>query len=169
MMMHSPVRRVEPPSDSLISDWYPHSQLLDSYAIDMPSAPADSMRQLATLALGDPPAWFRTLLAIRDAAMLPLGVKSSRQLREGVSPESRVDFFPILEERENEIVLGENDRHLDFRMSLLRIRASSDTKIVATTVVHIHNLLGRSYIEAIRPFHHLVVKRSMARLAALAA
>jgi hypothetical protein len=166
MMMHSSVRRVEPPSASLISDWYAHSQLLDSYAVDMPFAPAASMRHLATLALGDPPAWFRTLLAIRDAAMLPLGVKSSRQLREGGSPEARVDFFPILEERENEIILGENDRHLDFRLSLLRIEAGGGTKIVATTVVHIHNLLGRAYIEAIRPFHYLVVRRSMARLAA---
>ncbi|MEJ1977941.1 MAG: DUF2867 domain-containing protein, partial [Acetobacteraceae bacterium] len=99
-MMHSLVRRVAPPPDSLISAWYPRSQLLDSYAIVMPSAPAGSMRQLATLALGDPPAWFRTLLAIRDAAMRPLGVKSSRQLREGGPSAARVDFFPILEERE---------------------------------------------------------------------
>jgi Protein of unknown function (DUF2867) len=163
--MHSPVRRVEPPPDSLISNWYPRSQLLDSYAIDMPSAPAGNMRQLAMLALGDPPVWFRMLLTIRDAAIRPLGIKSSRQLRASGPPAARVDFFPILEERENEIVLGENDRHLDFRMSLLRIQAGSDTKIVATTVVHIHNRLGRAYIDVIRPFHHLVVRRTMARLA----
>ncbi len=166
--MHLPIRQVEPPPDSLIADWYPRSQLLDSYAIDMSSAPAGSMRQLATLAFGDPPAWFRALLAIRDAAMRPLGVKSSRQLREGGPAAARVDFFPILAECGNEIVLGENDRHLDFRMSLLRIPAGSHTTVVATTAVHIHNGLGRTYIAVIRPFHHLVVRRSMARLAAFA-
>ncbi len=166
MTIHSPVRRVESPSGSLISDWYPHAQLLDSYAIDIPSAPSPNMRQLATLALGNPPVWFRTLLTIRDAAMRPLGVKSSRQLREGTPFAARVDFFPILQEKENEIVFGEDDRHLDFRISLLRIRAGGNTKVIATTAVHIHNRLGRAYINIIRPFHHLVVTRSMARLAA---
>ncbi len=168
-MMPSPVRQVEPPSNSLIVDWYPHSQLLDSYAIAIPSTPARSMRLLATLALGNPPVWFRALLTLRDAAVSPFGVKSSRHLRENGPAEARVDFFPILEERENEIILGENDRHLDFRMSLLRLRTGNDTQIVATTVVHIHNGLGRAYIAVIRPFHRLVVRRSMARLAALAA
>ncbi len=127
------------------------------------------MRQFATLALGNPPVWFRMLLAIRDAIMRPLGIKVSRQLREGGSPAAHVDFFPIMEEKENEIVLGENDLHLDFRISLLRIQADSDTRIVATTVVHVHNRLGRAYINVIRPFHRLVVRRSMARLAILAA
>lgn len=168
MITPSPVRRVEPPPESLIADWYPRSQLLDSYAVDMAPAPAGGMRQLATLLFGDPPAWLRMLLAIRDAVMRPLGVKSSRELRDSGPPEARVDFFPILEEREDEIVLGENDRHLDFRLSLLRMRAGGDATIVATTAVRIHNRLGRAYIGVIRPFHHLVVRRSMARLAALA-
>jgi Protein of unknown function (DUF2867) len=34
-----------------------------------------------------------------------------------------------------------------------------------TTVVHVHNMLGRVYIQAIRPFHHLVVMRTILRLA----
>ena len=165
-MMPFPVRRIAPPSDSLIADWYAQAQLLDSYAVVIPSTPSRNMRQLATLALGDPPVWFRTLLAMRDAAVSPFGVKSSRALRQGNPNEARVDFFPVLQEQENEIVLGENDRHLDFRLSLLRIRSGSEMQIVATTAVHVHNRLGSAYLAVIRPFHHLVVKRSMARLAA---
>lgn len=169
MTAHPPVRRVDPPPGSLIADWYPRSWLLDSYAVDMPSPPAADMRRLAMLALGDPPAWFRTLLAIRDRAMRPLGIKPSREVREGRPSEDRVDFFPILQETENEIILGEDDRHLDFRLSLLRIRADGATRIVATTAVRVHNRLGRAYIAVIRPFHHLVARRSMARLAAAGA
>ncbi len=101
--------------------------------------------------------------------MRPLGIKSSRQLREGGSTAARVDFFPILEEEENEIILGENDRHLDFRMSLMRIPTDSNTKIVATTVVHVHNRPGQAYIDVIPPFHYLVVRRSLDRFAARAA
>ncbi len=35
--------------------------------------------------------------------------------------------------------------------------------LIATTVVHSHNALGFAYLNAIRPFHHLVVKANLAR------
>jgi hypothetical protein len=163
-MIRSSIHRIESPGDSLISSWYPSADLLDSYAIDMPTAQTGDMRQLAMRALGDSPIWFRSLLAIRDAIVRPFGVKSSRQLRESRPSGARVNFFPVILENENEIILGEDDRHLDFRLSLLRTRADDETSIAATTVVHVHNRLGQVYIFVVRPFHHLVVRRFMARL-----
>ena len=62
-------------------------------------------------------------------------------------------------------MLGEDDRHLDFRASLLLrpCEAESGTELVATTVVHCHNVLGRAYLMVIRPFHHLVVRSNLRR------
>jgi len=37
--------------------------------------------------------------------------------------------------------------------------------LIATTVVHTHNALGFTYLNAIRPFHHLVVRANLARCA----
>ena len=64
-----------------------------------------------------------------------------------------------------EIVLGEDDRHLDFRLSLLRRTSPAGTQLIATTVVRSHNALGRTYLTVIRPFHHLVIRASLARFA----
>jgi hypothetical protein len=76
-----------------------------------------------------------------------------------------VGFFPVHWEGKDEIVLGANDRHLDFRLSLLRRHSPTGTLLIATTVVHTHNALGLTYLNAIRPFHHLVVRANLARCA----
>jgi hypothetical protein len=158
------VYRTEPPAGSLIAGWYTRAYLIDSYAVGVPSRPGESMRSLATKALGDPPAWFRVLLRLRDAMVCPFGVKTSGQLREVQTNGIQVDFFPVLDEEENEIVLGEDDKHLDFRLSLLRHFSNGRMEVIVTTVVHVHNRLGRTYISLITPFHHLVVRRSLLRL-----
>src|SRR4051812_5108527 len=73
--------------------------------------------------------------------------------------------FPVQWESDDEIVLGEDDRHLDFRLSLLRRNSPTGTQLIATTVVHSHNAFGFAYLNVIRPFHHLVVRASLAQFA----
>ena len=79
---------------------------------------------------------------------------------------ARVDFFPVLAEHPDEILLGADDRHLDFRSSLLRRPAGDGVELVMTTSVRVHNALGRTYLTVIMPFHILVVRSALARLAA---
>ena len=54
---------------------------------------------------------------------------------------------------------------LDFRLSLLRRNSPTGTQLIATTVVHSHNAFGLTYLNVIRPFHHLVVRTSLAHFA----
>ena len=80
----------------------------------------------------------------------------------------RIGIFKVYGKSETEIVLGEDDKHLDFRLSVLRTPDLSPTlggQLTVSTVVHCHNLLGRAYISVIAPFHRLVVKASLRRAA----
>jgi len=158
------VRRTTPPSESVVASWYKNASPLDSYSIDL-SASEQSMRALATLTVGNPPAWQKALIALRDAMVTPFGLKTSGTVRASRDGNERVDFFPVQWEGGDEIVLGADDRHLDFRLSLLRRRSPTGASLIATTVVHSHNALGFAYLNAIRPFHHLVVRASLARCA----
>ncbi|MGK5081589.1 DUF2867 domain-containing protein [Janthinobacterium sp. HLX7-2] len=55
---------------------------------------------------------------------------------------------------------------LDFRLSVLRNRdAGRHGSVTLASVVHCHNRVGRAYIVLIRPFHKLIVQRSLARAA----
>ena len=105
------------------------------------------------------------MVALRDAMMTPFGVKSSGEVRASRPDNERVDFFPVQWEGNDEIVLGEDDRHLDFRLSLLRRNSPAGTQLIATTVVRSHNALGLIYLTMIRPFHHLVVRAQLAHFA----
>ncbi|WP_207913510.1 DUF2867 domain-containing protein [Sphingomonas sp. BK235] len=158
------IRRVEPPSGSAISGWYAGAKLLDSYGVDV-ATDGMTMRAIADRALGAPPPWFRALLAVRDAAVAPFGVRTSGELRGARPDRPRVDFFPVLSETADEIVLGEDDQHLDFRLSLLRQGGPHGAMLIATTAVRTHNGFGRLYIRAIHPFHILVVRAALARAA----
>jgi hypothetical protein len=159
------VRRTTPPSESVVASWYENASLLDSYSIDLSASEQSSMRELATRTLVNPPAWQKALIALRDAMVTPFGIKTSDTVRTSRDSHERVDFFPVHWEGKDEIVLGTDDRHLDFRLSLLRRHSPIGTLLIATTVVHTHNALGFTYLNAIRPFHHLVVRANLARCA----
>lgn len=163
--MDRQVRRVAAPAGSLIADWYPGAYLLDSYAVDVASTRGERMRELVQRALATQPAWVDMLLRLRDAIVRPFGIKTADQLRQKQPVADRISFFSVLGEQADEIVLGADDRHLDFRLSLMRNVSDNGEQLVMTTVVQVHNLLGRVYIRAIRPFHHLVVRRTMFGLA----
>ena len=73
------VRRTTPPPESVVAGWYENASLLDSYSIDLSSSKQHSMRVLAIRTVGDPPAWIKALVAVRDAMVTPFGVQNFRR------------------------------------------------------------------------------------------
>ncbi|MEJ8857047.1 DUF2867 domain-containing protein [Variovorax robiniae] len=157
-------RHVVLPAEARVAPLYAGAFLADAFAIDLPpDAPRETLA-LARFALGNQAPWIDRLMGMRDATVKLFGLKTSGALRADTSP--RVEFFRIYETHDDEVVLGEDDRHLDFRLSMLqRPLASGGRELVATTVVHCHNLLGRNYIRLIAPFHRMVVRSTLERAA----
>lgn len=165
--MRLTVTRVAPPPMSAIADWYRGADLLDSYAVTLPHAAPEDLATLARALFSRPPLWIRGLLRLRDQIVGPLGVKTTTAIGEASATDgrNRIGFFPVFGRSENEIVLGEDDRHLDFRVSVLvQSDDGGSRRLVATTAVRCHNLLGRTYLWVIRPFHVLVVRSNLSRL-----
>ncbi|WP_406731030.1 DUF2867 domain-containing protein [Streptomyces sp. NBC_01794] len=73
--------------------------------------------------------------------------------------------FAVRATASNELLLGEDASHLDFRASVL----IADDKVTLTTVVKAHNRRGRLYFAVIRRFHpvmsRLMLRRVHRRLA----
>lgn len=153
------------PAESTIAGLFSGADLADAYAAPLPDCVAGlPMADLAARLLGHPSWWFRGLLGVRDGVMARFGVKTTAEMRRA-DGRPRVAFFPILASRTDELILGDDDRHFDFRAPLLRRRHATGQgeELVMTTVVHCHNRLGRAYIAAIRPFHHRVIISSLRR------
>ena len=162
------VKRVVPPASSATAPFYAGADLVDAYAVALATDAPDDIDRLARATLERPPAWFTGLLGLRDALVSLAGVKTSRHVRAEAERHGRetVAFFPVLARSADELVLGEDDRHLDFRASVLR-RTGPDggRELVLTTAVRCHNLAGRAYLLAIGPFHRLIVRSNLVRLA----
>jgi hypothetical protein len=113
---------------------------------------------LARAGFERPAGWIRALTRVRDAVMATVGVKSSRAI--GAAAAARgpvIGYFPLLSKSAGELVVGEDDRHLDFRVAiLLRTGAAGGRELVVVTVVHCHNRLGRTYLAVIAPFHRAI-------------
>lgn len=162
--MRLPVTRIDPPPMSTIADWYPGADLLDSYAVTLPPTAPEDLATLTRALFNSPPAWIRGLLRLRDQIVGPLGLKTTTAIRDAGATDGRdrIGFFPVLGRSANEIILGEDDRHLDFRASVLL--QPDSRRLILTTAVRRHNRLGGTYLCVIRPFHVLVVRSNLGRL-----
>jgi hypothetical protein len=174
--MPNPLNRVpavDVPAESAVTTIYASTQLADAFAVRLPAGATRDPETLARFILERQPAGVDGLMQVRDAVVGGLGLKTAKQLRaEGAKPgAARIGIFRIYETRPHEIILGEDDKHLDFRASVL-VRpepghapgeAGGAQQVVVSTVVHCHNLLGRSYLTLIAPFHRQVVQAGLRR------
>ena len=160
------VRSIEVPAESGIRQCYAVTNLADAYAIHLPNGATTSPEQLARFIVAQQAAWITHLMNLRDAIVAGFGLKTAKQLTAG--KDQRIGMFKIYSTTTNEIILGEDDKHLDFRLSVLctpRPECANERRLVLSTVVHCHNRLGRTYILLIAPFHRLVVQSMLRRAA----
>ena len=157
-------RKTGLPPQASIAPLYPGSDLADAYVVALPNAHAAGMdmESLAKALFGSQPGWAQKLMVLRDAIVARFGIRTARQME--ARPGKRIGIFRIFAVSDDEIIVGEDDSHLDFRLSVLRHRdAGPHGRITMSSVVHCHNAVGRAYILVIRPFHKLIVQRSLAR------
>ena len=164
------VRPVDLPTQSAVATVYESTNLADAFAIQLPSGTSSDPDVLWRFVISQQPPWIGWLTNVRDAIVAGFGLKTAKHLAT-LSREAKCDrlgIFKVYGRSENEIVLGEDDKHLDFRLSVLRTPDLSPTlggQLIVSTVVHCHNLLGRAYIMVIAPFHRQVVTASLHRAA----
>jgi Protein of unknown function (DUF2867) len=160
------------PAQSGIAHVYSSMNLADAFAIRLPLTASSDPDLLARFIFTHQPSWIGKLTRVRDVIVACFGLKTSKHLATlaGDAENNRVGIFKIYSTNETEIVLGEDDKHLDFRVSVYCSAASapeSGRQLTLSTVVHCHNLLGRAYILVIAPFHRMVVKASLRRAASI--
>lgn len=157
-----------PPRPHAVSVTLPHPALpladwADCYEL-LVSGQATSAISAARRALSDFPAWVRALMWLRNAIVSPFGLKGSGHQPNGKT--EMIGFFPVISQSSEQAVLGFDDAHLDFRI-VIDVRQAGELaqRVSVTTLVRRKILFGRIYIAVITPFHRLIVKTMLARLA----
>jgi uncharacterized protein DUF2867 len=156
------VREIDPDVDAgaLLTG----AQFIDSYRIVVDD-PALDARRAAEKMLTRGPRWVDALVTLRNLIVAPFGLKTSAPNETGTA--DIIGLFPVLSQTPERLVAGFNDKHLDFRVVVdVATSGGGGRNVTATTLVLTHNLLGRTYLTLIMPFHRLVVPAMLRQLAA---
>jgi hypothetical protein len=110
------------------------------------------------------PPWVGWLIRTRDYLVAPFGLRTSPEISGQNSRQHGSDKtnapFALLETSPCEIIMHEKDVHLNFWVSVLY----QENKIHLTTALVYNNKWGRLYFAAVKPFHSLIIRRSLMSL-----
>jgi Protein of unknown function (DUF2867) len=155
----TPVREVTPEVDA--NALLAGAQFIDAFRVEIGTAGLDA-RQACVRMMLHGPRWIDALLRLRNLLVRPFGLKTSA---EGApAPGGLIGLFPVLSETPEQLVAGLDDSHLDFRIVIDVSGDAASRQVTSTTLVRTHNLLGRTYLTLIMPFHKLVVRSKMRRI-----
>lgn len=144
------VIETELPAQSGLNARVAPGDFLDCYSVASPLPPREAAEIITAF-----PGWARFLLVIRRIVTAPFGLDN-----DGPKSPDKIGIFPVESETETELIAGFNDRHLNFRVSVMSLSG----RVYLATWVHPHNFGGRFYLNAILPFHILISRNALGRV-----
>jgi hypothetical protein len=117
---------------------------------------------------GHTPLWMKLLLIVRNMAARLFGLQvptvgeiMKPEVRCAYSVGEKIGPWPIFFISDNEIVAGRNNKHMDFRLSVLKAKDGDAMSVVVSTICTVHNVFGKIYLFFIVPFHRIGVHSLM--------
>lgn len=169
-MLRPHARQVETcalPAASALPGYLEAVSFTDSYSVDL-DRPQMTMQGLYLALFAHHPWWAKALLLLRTriVSLFGIGGPTARQMasieiKDSYVAGEKIGLFTLIAQTEDEIIAGGEDKHLDFRVSVLRLRGEPSDRVVVTTVVKTHNCFGRIYLAIILPFHRFGVKHML--------
>ena len=158
------------PSGSLLGrDAVEHAYFRDSYRAPLARTELGIVDIFFGI-FGHYPLWMKLLLIARNEVARLVGLEAPTasellniDIKACYAVGERVGVWPIFALGENEIVAGRNNKHMDFRLSILRMHDRDRMSVVVSTICTVHNLWGKLYLLFIIPFHKHGVRKLMAR------
>ena len=115
------------------------------------------------------PAWMNVLLIARNKVAGFAGLETpttseilNKEKRDRYIVGQKIGPWPIFFLGPDELIAGRDKKHIDFRVSIMRVRDSNCPSVVVSTLCMVHNRFGRYYLSSITPFHKFGLRKLMA-------
>jgi hypothetical protein len=163
--MSSVKKEKQIPDDSIITDQFERVDYYDCFSrVLLSHKNVDDY----TSRLFKTPSWVNLLMRIRNIVVPIFGLEASDILKDEAKPFYTVGekavMFTVHNRNKNEIVMFEEDKHLNFRTSVLAQSSKAYSTIYLSTIVQFNNTFGRIYFFFVKPFHCLIVRQMLKRL-----
>lgn len=114
------------------------------------------------------PKWVGKLFLLRNKIVSLFGLKTENETNNreqqlanfSCEKGEQLGLFKVIDKTENEVILGEDDKHLNFRVSFFLEKPTTQSAkrtITISTTVEFNNWFGKLYFLPVRPFHNLIV------------
>jgi Protein of unknown function (DUF2867) len=119
---------------------------------------------------GHHPMWVKILLIVRNRIASFCGLDAptaseiiNLEIKSSYGIGDKIGVWPIFSLTETELVAGRDNKHLDFRLSVLKVMNGESGSVVVSTLCTVHNAFGKLYLLFIIPFHKWGVQRLMSK------
>jgi hypothetical protein len=158
------------PSGSLLNrEIIEHAYFCESYRTPLSRIEIDIVEVFFGI-FAHHPVWMKLLLIVRNevASLAGLDAPTASEIfhvkvRDHYVVGDKIGVWPIFALSENEIVAGRNNKHMDFRLSVLKVPDGKRTSVVVSTICMVHNLSGKVYLFFVVPLHRYGVRKLMER------
>ena len=155
------------PEKSLILNGFGKIDYADTYKIQIRSN--DYSVDKITTDIFKVPKWVDSLMKLRDIIVQVFGLKTGDKNDVVIEPHypkgSKALYFTVLNRNENEIVMAENDKHLNFRTSVMVEKDIASSIVYFSTIVQFNNFFGWLYFLPVKPFHRIIIKSLLKKYA----
>jgi hypothetical protein len=115
------------------------------------------------------PGWMNLMLIARNkvAALAGLEVPTTSEVvnmeeRDRYLVGEKIGPWPIFFRGSNELIAGRDNKHMDFRVSIMKVYDGTRPNVVVSTLCMAHNKLGQYYLSSITPVHKFGLRRLLA-------
>lgn len=112
------------------------------------------------------PMWMKIILILRNRIVSFFGLDAppaseliNFEIRSNYGVGDKIGVWPILSLTETELIAGRDNKHLDFRLSVLKVTDGATASVVVSTICVVNNTFGKVYLFFIVPFHKWGVQR----------
>lgn len=162
------INKTEFPEKSILSQGKKDFDYMDSFEGELANDGGNiDISEIGKAFFTSGPKWGKKMFAFRNKIVGLFGLKTGNEAEKQPTEKDfqcevgeRVGLFKVFDKTNNEIVLGEDDKHLDFRVSLFIDKNKKEinkNSLTISTTVKFHNWLGVLYFLPVRPFHKMIV------------
>lgn len=132
-----------------------------------------SAAEIFQAVFGHSPLWVKWVLVVRNRIASWCGLDAPTvaeimqpRFKSAYAVGDKIGPWPIFALSDTELVAGRNNKHLDFRVSVLRESEGAHARAVVTTICVVHNVVGKVYLFFVIPFHRWGVRHLILRAVA---
>ena len=160
------------PAGSRLASQWAGAYYRESYEVPLKRSDL-KMHEIYLAIFSHLPWWARALIIVRNQLVSLFGLHAEPSanvwkpaVKDSYAPGEKIRRFNLYSLDNHEIVTGRDDKHLDFRVSVMQVTEKGGRKVIVSTLIFVHNLFGKVYLLFVLPLHKLGMRRLLAQAVA---